>query len=311
MKKILLLYGGNSNEHEVSCKSIVNIVNNIDEELYKYTIVYITKENIWYIVDNKFEKIKEVKNIISYIKKFDCIFDIIHGRDGEDGRLQSLFEIYNVKYVGCNSASSMLCMDKSLTKLLLEKNNIPFVQYANLNNISFPVMVKPANGGSSIGTNKANNEEELKKSIEEAKKYDSNVIIENYIKGRELECSAIEINNNIYISTVGEIKSANEIYDYDSKYNSSKSKTIIPADLTNDLIIKIKKYALEAFKTLRCKGFARVDFLYDDKIDKIYVNELNTLPGFTDISMFSKLLNFDGITTKQIITILINNSLCN
>lgn len=308
MKKVLLLYGGNSNEHEVSCRSIINIVNNIDKRLFKPTVVYIQRDNNWYIVDDYYKRVKEVKNIINFIKKYDCVFNIIHGKDGEDGKLQGLFEIYGVKYVGPNSVSSMLCMNKDLTKLLLRINNIPIVPYTDLNNIQYPVIVKPANGGSSIGINKANSDLELTKYVEIAKCYDNNIIIEQFIKARELECAVIEIDDSIHVSSIGEIIPANDFYDYDAKYNSDSSQIIIPANVNDNIVNKIKDYALEVFKILRCRGLARVDFFYDEENNHIYVNEINTLPGFTDISMFSKLLNYDGFTTKEIITLLINEA---
>lgn len=307
-KNILFLYGGASYEHEVSCLSIKNIIKEVNKEKYNYQIVYITKANDWFLVDDNYQEQEMIDNIIDFIKKFDCIFNIIHGSNGEDGRLQSLLEMYNIKYVGCNSVSSMLCMNKDLTKMLLDYNDIPVVPVFSVDNIIYPVMVKSAASGSSFGIGKANNDEELEIAIEEAKKYSKDYLIEQYIKARELECAVIEKDDEIYASTLGEIKSCNEFYDYDAKYNLP-SQTVIPADLSEEISNKIRHYAKEAFKVLKCQGMARVDFFYDEENQKIYLNELNTLPGFTDISMYPKLLNYDGITTAELIDILITNAL--
>jgi len=305
---ILFLYGGASFEHEVSCLSIKNIIKEINKEKYNYQIIYISKKNKWFLVDDDYKEKKRIDNIIDFIKQFDVVFNIIHGSNGEDGKIQGLFEMYNIKYVGCDSISSMLCMNKDLTKALLNYHHIPVVPEFDLNNIIYPVMVKATASGSSIGISKVNNAEELEKAIKETKKYSKDYLIEKYIKARELECAIIEKNGEIYASTLGEVKSCNEYYDYDSKYNLP-SQTIIPAIVPEEISNQIRLFAKEAFKVLKCQGMARVDFFYDENNQQIYLNELNTLPGFTDISMYPKLLNYDGYTTREIIDILIDNAI--
>lgn len=319
MKKVLILFGGNSFEHEVSCKSVNFIIDNIDTNKFDYKLVGIDFDSEWYEVGNdkkidinwKNTIINKVDNIISYLKDFDIVFPVIHGNNGEDGKLQSLFELFNIKYVGCNSFSSLICYDKMLTKLILEKYNIPQVTYIiynkniNLKEIEYPVIVKPCKCGSSIGISVVNNIKNLKKAIKSALKYDNNVIIEKYIKNnRELECAILQKGKKLIISDVGEIIKGNNWYDYDSKYN-----TKIDTDISNiDERIKknIKDYSTRIFNILGCKDLSRIDFLYDLDNNKIYFNEINTIPGFTEISMYPKLICDIGIKSKDIITTFLN-----
>lgn len=325
MKKILLLFGGNSEEHFVSCKSAKAILENIDISKFVITSVGISKDNNWYIFDDKLEYLDDgtwlnhslnnkIDNIIEFIKIFDMVFPIIHGTNGEDGKLQGMLDLFNIKYVGCKTLASAIGMDKDISKIIFNYANIPQIPYITVDNnfnidnilkeLSLPLIIKPANGGSSIGISKANNRDELNKGIIKALKYDKKVIVENFIKGRELECSIIEDNANLYASSIGEIIPYNDFYDYESKY-ALDSKTIVPAYLTDDITNKIKALAIKAFKAIGARGFSRIDFFLVD--DKIYLNEINTLPGFTPISMYPKLLMNDGYRFKDIITILINN----
>lgn len=325
MRKILLLFGGNSKEHFVSCKSAKAILENIDISKFLITSVGISKDNNWYIFDDSLEYLDDgtwldhslnnkIDNIIEFIKNFDIVFPINHGTNGEDGKLQGMLDLFNIKYVGCKSLSSAIGMDKDISKIIFNNSNIPQIPYITvddnfniddiLKELSLPLIIKPANGGSSIGISKANNRDELKKGIMKALKYDKKVIVENFIKGRELECSIIEDNGNLYASSIGEIIPYNDFYDYESKYTLD-SKTIVPAHLTEDITNKIKALAIKAFKAIGAKGFSRIDFFLI--ADKIYLNEINTLPGFTPISMYPKLLINDGYRFKDIITILINN----
>lgn len=313
------MFGGDSFEHEISCKSVNYILKNIDNNKFSYKLVGIDFDNTWYELnehDNidknwKNKNKTQVNNIISYIRNFDIIFPVIHGKYGEDGKLQSLFELLNVKYVGCNSYSSFICYDKLLTKLILEKYSIPQVPYMiynknmNMDSIEYPVIVKPCKCGSSIGITVAKNKKELRKSIKEASKYDSSIIIEKYIKNkRELECAIIEKNKKIIVSDVGEIINNSNLYNYKSKYIDNVKTTISNIDL------KIKKditnYSKKIFNILNCKDLSRIDFLYDIDENKLYFNEINTMPGFTNISMYPKLLNIYGINEKEIISTLLN-----
>ena len=319
LKKVLILFGGNSYEHEISCKSVNFIINNIDTTKFNYKLVGIDYNNEWYEIYNankinknwKNNNIIRIDNIIEYCKKFDIVLPMIHGNTGEDGKLQSLFELYDIKYVGCNSYSSIICYDKLLTKIFLEKYSIPQVPYIiysdnlNLENIEYPVIVKPCKCGSSIGINVAHNKKELKKHLKLARKYDNNILIEKYIKNnRELECAILEDNKKLIISDIGEIINNGNLYDYDSKYVSNTNTFI--SDIDENIKNDIKIYSEKLFNILNCNGLSRIDFLYDLDIKKLYFNEINTMPGFTEISMYPKLINNEGITFKEIITKLLN-----
>lgn len=325
MKKVLLLCGGKGSEHEVSIVSAKSILENIDTKLFEVTTVIIDYDNIWYEYSDEYQYLdnwqtkntKVVDNIVEYLYSFDVVFPIIHGYGGEDGKLQGMLDLFDIKYVGCKTLSSATCMDKDFSKMIFSYLEIPQVPFITLINTDFklkdivkklglPMIVKPANGGSSIGINKVNSKRELKKAINEAFKYDSKVVIEKFINARELECAVLE-EEDYYISEVGEIKSANEFYDYQAKYENKESYTIVPADLKISVSNKIKEYAEIAFKGINCKGLARIDFFYDEDNNQIYLNEINTLPGFTSISMFPKLFMHEGISYKDLITKIINN----
>ena len=300
MKKVVLIYGGESSEHDISCKSAKEIMSNIDINKYILSCVYVTKNNEW-IYNNS-----NIDNIIEFLKQFDVVFNIIHGNTGEDGKIQGMLDLFNIKYIGTKCGSSYICMDKERTKQILNYYKIPQVPFQNSENkliIPFPVIVKPANGGSSIGINIANNKKEYKKALKQALKYDKKVIVEKYIKARELECAILE-EKKLIISDVGEIITNNKFYDYDTKYVKNEAKTVI-SDIPDNIKKQIKKYAKKVFKVLELKGLARIDFFYDEENNKIYLNEINTLPGFTKISMYPKLLN--KINYKDLITKLIEN----
>lgn len=319
LKKILILFGGNSFEHEISCKSVNFVIKNIDKNLFDYKLVGIDFNNNWYEIGNeiiidknwKNNNVKLINNNNEYIKQFDTVFPVIHGNDGEDGKLQSFFELNNVNYVGCNSYTSLICYDKLLTKLILEKYDIPQIPYfifnkkEKLNIKDFPVIVKPCKCGSSIGIKIANNNRELKKAIKCALKYDDNIIIEKYIKNKkELECAIIENKNNIIVSNIGEIDNNSNLYDFDSKYNL-KTKTYI-SNIDTSIKNDIKKYSKNIFEILNCKKLSRIDFIYDNDNKKLYFNEINTIPGMTNISMYPILLENIGISNKELITILLS-----
>lgn len=308
MEKITVIYGGKSFEHDISIRSYKSFVENINKK-YQLSTIYVDKDGLWY------ENNKPMNNVVDFLKEQDVIFPLIHGNIGEDGKLQGLFETFDIKYVGSNTISSALAMDKAFCKIILDKYNIKQVPYVILNKktkikeitskLNYPVIVKPANGGSSIGISIANNARELVKALSNAFKYDKKVVVEKFVKARELEVGVIE-NNGIICSSIGEIKSQG-FYDFDSKYIKD-TEVIVNADLKKETKLKIKEYAREIFKILECSGFARVDFLYDEINEELYFNEINTIPGFTDISMFPKLFINDGYSYSEIIDILIKNA---
>ena len=318
MKKILILFGGDSYEHNISCKSAKTILDNIDRTKFDITSVGIYQNN-WYIFNDNLEllthnkwlegNIQKIDNIIEFLKTFDKVFPIIHGNNGETGDLSGLFNLFNIPYVSSNILGHAISYDKYLTKIICSHHNIPQIPYITIHNnnkikkinIDFPVIIKPSSCGSSIGINIANNYKELNKYIKEAFKYDNKVIIEKFIKARELECAILENKNKLIISTIGEIKSQNTFYDYDSKYILD-SNIIIPANLDKEIVKQIQEYSAKIFQILSLKDLSRIDFLYDYENNKIYFNEVNTIPGFTNISMYPQLFKHQGISTKEFIT---------
>lgn len=305
MKKILLIYGGNSSEHDVSCQSAKCIQENIDTKKYKLDSIFISRKNEWIYNNSK------VNNIINFIKNYDVIFPIIHGTNGEDGKLQGMLDLFNIKYVGSKCGPSYLCIDKERTKQILYYNGIPQVPYQVYNKkekicIPFPIIVKPATGGSSIGISIAKNKKELKKAINIAKKYDKKIILEQFLDNpRELECAILE-DKTLIVSDIGEIIHNNTFYDYESKYCSKDINTTTQVNLNKNIKKIIKKYAKKAFEVLELNSLARIDFFYQN--GKIYLNEINTLPGFTKTSMYPQLIMEENLTYKDLITKLIENA---
>ena len=323
MKKVLIIFGGNSSEHYISCKSAKSIVSNIDKKLFSYELVGIDFNGDWYKFNDSLDYLSDgnwldgrvflIDNIIEYLRRFDVVFPITHGNYGEDGKLQGFLDLFNIRYVGCKTTSSVIGFDKSLSKLFFDSLGIPQVPYVVLckkynvfniiDEIGFPMIVKPCCGGSSIGISKVNNKKELVKAIKSAFKYDDKVIVEKFIDCRELECALLG-NKDFICSKLGEIKSHNDFYDYDSKYVQN-SVTLIPDDLPSNIVDKIREYACKIFVEMGVKDYCRIDFFYDN--ESVYVNEINTIPGFTNISMFPKLMENENISYTDLISILINN----
>ena len=281
--------------------------------------------------------IKPIDNIEKILKSVDVIFPVLHGLGGEDGSIQGLFEMLKVPYVGCGILASSVGMDKVYTKIIFEKANIKQAKYEyvrrykdnyiyidkefneeiiNLNelvlkiekNLSYPMFIKPSNSGSSVGINKAADTEELKKAIEYATNFDKKVLIEEGIVGKEVECAVLG-NEDVMSSCVGEIKPAEAFYTFDAKYKNQESKVLIPADLPKEMSNRIRDLAIKAFKAIDVKGLSRVDFFANEKTDEIYINEINTLPGFTTISMYPKLFENVGIPYTELLDRLIQLAL--
>ena len=322
MKKILVIFGGNSYEHYISCLSAKTILTHIDRKKYDVSVVGITKDNKWYIFNDDIKILEkdwtkgnliEIDNIVEYLKQFDKVFPIMHGNPEENGNIQGMLNMFDIPFVGTDLLGSIIGYDKDITKTICNKYDIPQVQYITLTtnkalkniDMDFPVIIKPSKCGSSIGINIANNIKELNAYVKEAFKYDDKVIVEKYIKSREFECAVLD-DKKLKVSTVGEIKSANTFYDYEAKYESD-SKLLIPAPIDKNLIKEIQELSLKIFKILSLKDLSRIDFLYDYNNKKLYFNEVNTMPGFTNISMYPLLFNEEGISIKKLISILIDN----
>lgn len=332
-----IIFGGMSTEHEVSIKSAKAIINNLNKEKYNISGIYIDQNGEWYIY-NKNEKIE---NICNTLKKLDIVFPILHGLYGEDGTIQGMLEILKIPYVGCKVLASSIGMDKVFTKAIFQKANIKQAKYMYIkkykdnNNyiivednlkekfisikellkkinseLEYPLFIKPSNSGSSVGVNKAKDNSELIESIKIAEKLDNKIVIEQGIIGREIECAVLGNNRiGVITSTPGEILSAEDFYSYDAKYKIKESKTVIPANLELMQINKIKNLAKKAFLAIDGNGLSRVDFFIENKSNEIYINEINTMPGFTEISMYPKLFEYDGIKFEELLDNLINMEL--
>ena len=331
MKKVGIIYGGASTEHEVSKMSAASVIENLNKEKYEVIQIYIDENSKWYKVEDT--QNEEIRNLRQELRNLDVVFPVLHGKYGEDGTIQGMLEMLKVPYVGCKVLASSLGMDKVYTKIIFEKAGIPQAPYMYIkkkksefkiisedfeeeefnidkviSKLKFPMFVKPSNSGSSVGVKKADNIEELQKAIEYASIYDTKILVEQGIDGKEVECAILEIkNNDILASTVGEIVSAEEFYSFDAKYNIPESKTIIPAMIEDAQIECIRQLAVKAFKAIDGNGLSRVDFFIEKKTNKIYINEINTMPGFTKISMYPKLFESVGIKYSELLDKIIEN----
>ena len=339
MKKLGVIFGGMSTENKVSCVSGASVIRNLNKEKYEIFPIFIDENGNWFKVkmqadgEIKIDDKEQIENIVEYIKQMDVIFPVLHGLYGEDGTIQGLFELLKIPYVGCGVLASSIGMDKVYTKIIFDKAEINQTKYVyirkyddkyiyvddsfnekimELNEVSdlvteklnFPMFVKPSNSGSSVGISKASNLEELKNAIVEASKFDKKILIEQGIDGREVECAVLG-NEDVVSSCVGEIIAADEFYSYDAKYKNQESKTLIPAEISDDKSEEIRKLAIKAFKAIDGKGLSRVDFFIENGTGKVYINEINTLPGFTSISMYPKLFEAAGVPYKELIDRLI------
>ena len=341
-KKLGVVFGGMSTENEVSVVSAESILNKLDRERYEVFPIYIDKKGNWwkYIEDGQkrefgaeVENKEKIDNLFQYLKGLDVIFPVLHGLCGEDGTIQGLFELLKIPYVGCKVLASSVGMDKVYTKIIFDKAGLIQTPYEyvrkykdnyiyidkNFNenilslnevaekiskNLKFPMFVKPSNSGSSVGVKKVESLEELKEAIEYAATFDKKVLVEQGVNGREIECAVLG-NEDVIASCVGEIKAADEFYSYDAKYKNEESKTKIPANISEELSNEIRNEAIKAFKSIDGKGLSRVDFFIEDGTNKIYINEINTMPGFTSISMYPKMFEASGLPYKELLTKLI------
>lgn len=340
---VLILFGGKSGEHEVSLMSATNVIKAIDKERYNIYMIGITRQGRWMaykgdvdkIADGSWEKEAEgldreetISLLFSSLFKgeakssMDVVFPVLHGPNGEDGTMQGLLEMLDIPYVGCGVMASALGMDKEFSKQLFARAGLPMGDYTVIlktdiekdmasaislveSKFTYPVFIKPVNMGSSVGITKAHNREELAGGLTEACKYDRKVIIEENINCREFECSVLG-NNAPIASGIGEIIPSNEFYDYQAKYfDDGKSVLVIPAKLSDSKIQELREAAVKAYKALDCCGMSRVDFLVDKDTEKIYINEINTIPGFTKISMYPKLWDAAGVSYGKLIDKLI------
>lgn len=337
-KHIVVIAGGQSAEHEVSLLSMKNVVAALDPQQYQVAIIYISEQGEWYYYVGTEEFSRESarvgKELIPVTLNFsdrtrpfqtedgrtqfpcDCVFPVIHGTGGEDGTLQGLLEMLNVPYVGSGVLSTALCMDKHMAKNILRDAGLPVLDFevlTQLNRVPYETIsakfgptlfVKPANLGSSVGVSKVRNKNEYEKALDLALSYDTKILVEPFCAGREIECSVLG-NENPKAALPGEILPVEaEFYSYEAKYlDVDGAKVITPASLTAKQVATIQEISLAAFKALGCEGMARVDFFLTEK--EAIINELNTIPGFTNISMYPKNWLVSGLSYEKLLDELI------
>src|SRR5437867_7386704 len=334
MKKIRVgvIFGGRSGEHEVSLRSAESILKSIDRSKYDVVPIGITHEGRWLASKNAIALLPAKDAIQKTLSSgdsivlpaepatagvVDVIFPVLHGTYGEDGTIQGLFELANVPYVGAGVLGSAVGMDKDVMKRLLRDAGLPIVDYwtvrqseidsfaeTRFSGLPYPVFVKPANLGSSVGITKVHGPDELRAALKTAAEYDQKIVVERGVDAREIEVSVLG-NDDPIASVPGEIIPSREFYDYDAKYVDDNSRLLVPAPLSDAAVQEAQQLAVAAFKALECSGMARVDLFLERPNGKFYVNEINTLPGFTSISMYPKLWDASGIPYPQLIDRLI------
>lgn len=351
-KTVCVIFGGASSEYEVSLMSSSSIIRNLDSEKFDIVTLGITKDGRWFLYsgdvagiesntwaehpDNRPAFISPDKGTSGLvilekdggcsIRKIDVIFPVLHGKNGEDGTIQGLFQLSGIPYVGCDTAASAICMDKAVAHSLLASANIEQAHYLwfyadryaadgeKIRNkisarLNFPVFVKPANAGSSVGITKVSDPEKLDAAIRLAAENDSKIVVEEGIVGQEVECAVLGNRGRSEASIVGEIGAAAEFYDYDDKYKNGAAQLFIPARLDPEIVEEIRKTAVRAYNLLGCDGLSRVDFFVTTKEKKVILNEINTLPGFTSISMYPKLWGACGVPYGELLEKLIDCAL--
>ena len=342
MKKALIIFGGASSEHFVSCVSASYVISNIPTDKYDVVTVGITRDGEWYLYEGDVSFLPEDKWLVSgkITKavlspdrkdkslivfrddkvekiKIDVAFPVLHGKNGEDGTIQGLLELSGIPYVGSDCCSSACSMDKAITNTLADSAEIcqakwlscikeeyndikdEFLKKAE-DYLGYPIFVKPANAGSSVGVSKAVDRTSLEKAMEVAFKEDRKVVLEEFIDGFEVECAVLG-NFDAKAMSVGQIKPANDFYDYEAKYENDNSELYIPAHIPEETIEEVRRAAVRAYTVLGCSGLSRVDFFVTKKDNRVVFNEINTIPGFTPISMYPKLCEHSGIGYSELI----------
>ncbi|MHB8513531.1 MAG: D-alanine--D-alanine ligase family protein [Actinomycetota bacterium] len=341
--KVAILYGGRSAEHEVSVVSARCVLDAIDKDKYEVVPIAIGKSGRFMLPSRKPHELSAPKGTLPEageegipvsiqrtsdsfsLNDVDVVFPLLHGPYGEDGTVQGLLELADVPYVGAGVLASALGMDKEMQKRMFAARGLHLAPWIHIHQsewsrnpagcsalindqVGVPCFTKPARMGSSIGVSKCKTLDQLTEGLENAFEHDSKAIIEQAVIGRELECAVLG-NDDPEASAVGEIISAHEFYDYEAKYLEDASRTIVPAELPAGVSERVRRYAIEAFTAIDCRGMARVDFFYDAQNDDVFVNEINTIPGFTPISMYPKLWEASGVPYAKLIDRLIELAL--
>lgn len=328
--KVAVIFGGRSGEHEVSLVSATSVIEALSPAKYEVMEIGITEEGQWFTGEHCLKKFKKkdyegLKEILLETDPerlaFDIAFPVLHGPFGEDGTIQGLFEMLRIPYVGCGVLASSTAMDKLQCKAIWEAGGLPVVPYLGMTRkawendtgeieaeveerIGFPCFVKPANMGSSVGISKANDVLELKKAIDLAAAFDRRILVEKGLDVREIECAVLG-NDDVIAAPLGEVLVGGEFYDFYDKYVNGVSSTQVPADLPEELSDEIREICVKAYKLLDCSGLARVDCFVEKNTGDIYLNELNTLPGFTSISMYPQMMKASGMDYEELVDKLI------
>jgi D-alanine-D-alanine ligase len=329
--RVGIIYGGQSPEHKISIASAQFIIDNVDSTVFQCVPIYIKKNGSWILnPQNNAKKINTLMNN-HWNKLFDVVFPVLHGPFGEDGKIQGLFEMFNIPYVGCGVLSSAIGMDKDISKRLVAKNSVPIVPYITIKHncwvsqkdiyknlikkkLGYPIFIKPANAGSSFGASKVLSSKNLMNAIENAFKFDQKLLVEKFIDVREIFIAIMEdtmCDDSLLISVPGEAKNRYGFLSYKAKYSESgHTKLCIPCDLTKKQINRANILAKKIFQLLECHGMARIDFFLDKKTGKFIFNEINTIPGFSLHSIYPKLWEKSGISYKDLLSYLIKLALC-
>ena len=339
-QKIAIICGGPSSEHEVSCVSAGGVLQGLDKSLFEPVLIGITKTGSWIALDERYPlaikdkvmpTIEDNGSVVELttggiiideiFTKIDCVFPVLHGEFGEDGKIQKLLETHSLKYVGSGVQASANAMDKARAKELFAAAGLQVTpgivlvkgeKLPDPDSITYPVFVKPSSGGSSRGTHKVKSSAQLTGAIQDAFSYDSKVLIENAIMGREIECAVLERDETSYASVVGEIvvDPKFEFYDFEAKYLDDATTVKIPADIPEADAQSIQISAMKAFEVIGCAGLSRCDFFYTED-GEIIINEINTMPGFTGTSVYPKLWQATGVSYTDLISTLIDSALHN
>ena len=309
--RVAVIYGGRSGEHEISLRSAESIMKAMDRSKYEIAEYFISKEGKW--------RPGPILPEPGGHSDIDVVFPVLHGTFGEDGTVQGLLELADLPYVGAGVLASSLSMDKEMMKRVCHERGLPVVEYVTLQRgcadtaeimarLPFPLFVKPANLGSSVGISKAKDRAELERAVALAAQYDRKVIVERGIIGREFECSVLG-NQQPEASLPCEVMPSRDFYDYEDKYLLDQAKFQLPADLSSEKTAELRRLAVECYRAVECEGMARVDFLLEGATGKLYINEINTIPGFTSISMYPKMWEQTGLAYPKLIDRLIELAL--
>jgi D-alanine-D-alanine ligase len=310
-RRVAIIYGGRSGEHEISIRSAEAIMAGMDPARYEILKYFIGKDGKW--------SPGPILPQPGAHTDIDVAFPVLHGTFGEDGTVQGLLELAELPYVGAGVMASAIGMDKEMMKRVCRERMLPVVDYITLRRdcldaeavaarFAFPVFVKPANLGSSVGISKVNSAEELGPALRVAAEFDRKIIVERAIVGRELECAVLG-NEDPAASIPCEILPSRDFYDYEDKYLLDLARTQVPADLPSEVTAELRRLAVECYKAVECEGMARVDFLLENATGRLYINEINTIPGFTSISMYPKMWEHSGIPFGTLVDRLIDLAL--